>query len=204
MKLFKLAFAPVFALFVMFAAQAQPLSEPEQVVRDTINSIVENIQDNRDIYRNDTEKLYQMIEDTLIPTLHVPRMANLILGRETSRSATPEQKRAFANAFKTSVIRTYAPLLLDFAGSEEVVFAPVEIADGADKVTVNAQLIASSGDSYPISLFMSNRKDTSWRAYNMEVAGINFVSTYRLTYGSIISRKGIDGLIADLNSKNAR
>jgi len=69
---------------------------------------------------------------------------------------------------------------------------------------VNAKLVASSGESFPISLFMSNRKDTRWRAYNMEVAGINFVSTYRLTYGGIIKQKGIDGLIADLNSKNTR
>lgn len=210
MKLLNLAFVSTFVLLIslsalmLSSAQAQTLSEPEKVVRNTINSVVENIQANRDLYRKDTAKLHQMIEETLMPALHLPRMATLILGKETSRSATAEQKRDFAAAFKTSVIRTYAPLLLDFTGDDKVVFAPAELVDGADKVTVNAQLVAASGDSFPISLFMSNRKDTRWRAYNMEVAGINFVSTYRLTYGGIINQKGIDGLIADLNSKNAR
>ncbi len=210
MKLSNLAFVSIFALLISLStlttlsAQAQTLTEPEKVVRNTINSVVENIQTNREVYRQDSEKLYEMIENTLVPALHLPRMANLILGRDTARSATAQQKRDFAAAFKTSLIRTYAPLLLDFAGEDKVVYAPVELANGADKVTVNAQLVAASGDSFPISLFMSNRKDTSWRAYNMEVAGINFVSTYRLTYGGIIKKKGIDGLIADLNSKNAR
>ena len=204
MKLLKLAFLSLVALFTISSAQAQTLSEPEKVVRDTINSIVESIQANREVYKEDSEQLYEMIENTLVPALHVPRMAKLILGRENSRSATAEQKREFAEAFKTSVIRTYAPILLDFAGDDKVVFEPAEIDDGADKVTVNAKLVASSGESFPISLFMSNRKDTRWRAYNMEVAGINFVSTYRLTYGGIIKQKGIDGLIADLNSKNTR
>lgn len=204
MKLFKLAFVSVIAILMVSSAHAQTLSEPEQVVRDTVNSIVKNIQENRDLYRSDSDKLYKMIEETLVPALHVPRMANLILGKETARAATIEQKRAFADAFQTSLIRTYAPLLLDFAGNEKVTFSPVELAPGADKVTIDAQLIASSGDQFPISLFMSNRKDTRWRAYNMEVAGINFISTYRLTYGGIIRSKGIDGLTADLNSKNAR
>ena len=204
MKLLNLAFVSVLALFTILPLQAQTMSEPEKVVRDTVNSVVENIQTNRDLYRKDTEKLHQMIETTLVPVLHLPRMANLILGRETSRSATPQQKKDFAAAFKTSVIRTYAPLLLDFTGNDKVIFEPAQLADGADKVTVKAQLVAASGDSFPISLFMSNRKDTRWRAYNMEVAGINFISTYRLTYGSIISQKGLDGLIDDLNSKNAR
>ncbi len=211
MKLLKLASTPTFALsslllvllFAAISAQAQTLSEPEKVVRDTVSAVVENLQTNRELYRRDSEKLYQMIEETLVPALHVPRMAKLILGREASRSATEQQHRDFAAAFQTSLIKTYAPLLLEFAGDDEVVFTPAEIADGADKAIVEAQLVSAAGDSYMLRLFMSNRKDTSWRAYNMEVAGINFISTYRLTYGGIIKQKGVDGLIADLKSKNA-
>ena len=51
---------------------------------------------------------------------------------------------------------------------------------------------------------MSNRRDTSWRAYNMDVAGINFVATYRSTFGDIIANKGVAGLIDELRTKNAK
>jgi phospholipid transport system substrate-binding protein len=131
-------------------------------------------------------------------------MANLILGKANSKSSTSAQKAAFAAEFKTFLLRSYATALLEYTGSEKVVYEPVVMAPGSDKVTVRAALIASSGSRYPVSLYMSNRKDSQWRAYNLEVAGINFVSTYRATFGEIIAQKGIDGLIADLRQKNAR
>ena len=41
-------------------------------------------------------------------------------------------------------------------------------------------------------------------AVEIEVAGINFVGTYRATFGDIIDRKGIQGLIDELKSKNGK
>lgn len=196
-------FSMLLALNVAFAS-AQAMKAPEQVVRETVDSIVNNIQANRGKYQSDTNALYAMVENTLIPALHVPRMANLILGKDASRAASSAQKAAFANEFKTFLMRSYATALLEYTGSEKVVYEPVKMAAGADKVTVRAALIASSGKKYPVNLYMSNRKDTSWRAYNLEVAGINFVSTYRATFSEIIAQKGIDGLIADLRQKNSR
>jgi phospholipid transport system substrate-binding protein len=180
------------------------MKAPDQVVRETVDSIVKNIQNNRETYRSNTNALYAMVENTLVPAIHVPRMANLILGRAASQSATPAQKDAFAAEFKTFLLRSYATALLEYTGSEKVVYEPTAVAPGADKVTVKAALVASSGSRYPVSLYMSNRKDSQWRAYNLEIAGINFVSTYRATFGEIIARKGVDGLIADLRVKNAR
>lgn len=188
----------------LISSSAYAMKGPEQVVRETVDSIVNNIQTNRAVYQNDTKALYAMVENTLVPALHVPRMANLILGKEASRSASSAQKAAFANEFKTFLMRSYATALLEYTGSEKVVYEPIKMAPGADKVTVKAALIAASGKQYPVNLYMSNRKDDRWRAYNLEVAGINFISTYRATFSEIIAQKGIDGLIEDLRTKNAR
>ncbi|MFT5571333.1 MAG: phospholipid transport system substrate-binding protein [Cryomorphaceae bacterium] len=187
-----------------FSASVQAMKAPDQVVRETVDSIVKNIQSNRETYKANTNALYAMVENTLVPAIHVPRMANLILGKATSKKSTAAQKAAFAAEFKTFLLRSYATALLEYTGSEKVVYEPISMAPGSDKVTVRAALIASSGSSYPVNLYMSNRKDSQWRAYNLEVAGINFVSTYRATFGEIIAQRGIDGLIADLRQKNAR
>lgn len=176
---------------------------PDVVVQSTVNQIVNNIQANRAAYRADANKLYKMVEDTLVPAVHVDRMSGLILGKN-ARSASAAQKSAFASEFKTFLIRSYATALLDYTGNEKVNYLPVDLKDGADKVAVKAELIASDGQKYSINLYMSNRSDTRWRAYNIEVAGINFVSTYRANFGGIIAAKGIDGLIADLKQKNAK
>lgn len=187
---------------VGFAGQAHAMKAPELVVKETVDAIVNNIQTNRAQYQKDTQALYTMVENTLVPAIHVPRMANLILGKKNSRAATAAQKKAFADEFKTFLLRSYATALLEYTGNEKVVYEPVNAAPGADKVTVKAALISSKGNRYPVVLYMSNRKDTKWRAYNMEVAGINFVATYRATFGDIVARRGVDGLIADLRAKN--
>ena len=158
---------------------------------------------NRGAYKADTNKLYAMVEQNLVPAIHVDRMSGLILGN-SAKTATAAQKSAFAAEFKTFLIRSYATALLDYTGDQKVVYQPVTMAPGADKVVVSADLVASDGKKYPISLYMSNRSDTQWRAYNMKVAGINFVGTYRANFGGVIAQKGVDGLIADLKQKNAK
>lgn len=196
--------AAVFAFLMVNNVHAQATQQPpETVVKNTVNQLVNNIQTNRAVYRADTNALYKMVENTLVPSIHVQRMSDLILGKN-ARRATAAQRTAFADEFKIFLIRSYATALLDYTGNEKVNYLPIEMAPGADKVAVKAELIAGDGQAYPINLYMSNRKDTSWRAYNMEVAGINFVSTYRATFGEIIASKGIDGLIAELRKKNAK
>lgn len=179
------------------------MDAPDTVVKNTVDRIVANIQSNRSDYRSNPAKLYAMVENTLVPAIHVDRMSGLILGN-SARGATDAQKKAFANEFKTFLIRSYATALLDYTGDQAVNYQPINLASGEDKVNVTAELVASDGQKYPIILYMSNRSDTSWRAYNMEVAGINLVSTYRANFGGIIAQKGVDGLIADLKQKNAK
>jgi len=177
---------------------------PDQVVKNTVDAVVKNIQENRAEYQQNIDALYQMLEETLVPALHVDRMSSLILGKKYSRSATAQQKRDFADAFKTSLMKTYAAALLEYTGDQKVIYKPVVGAPGADKVKVQADLVSATGDVYAITLSMSNRKDTRWRAYNMEVAGINLIATYRATFGDILDAKGVDGLIKDLQAKNKR
>jgi len=194
----------VLATVLLFSAgSVYAMQAPDQVVKTTVDRIINNIQANRAVYSKDSNKLYAMVEEVLVPSLHVDRMSNLILGK-SAKKATKAQKKAFSQEFKTFLMRSYATALLEYTGNEDVIYEPVKLAPGADKVTVRATLVASDGQRYPVNLFMSNRRDTQWRAYNMEVARINFVSTYRSTFGDIIARKGVDGLIAELRTKNSK
>jgi len=191
-------------LSMAFVLQAHAMKGPEQVVKETVDSMVSQLQANRAVYKANNQALFDMLDQTLIPALHVPRMADLILGKTFSRSSSKEQKAQFVEEFKTFILQSYATGLLNATGKEKVVYEPVTLKPGADKVKVRASLISSSGESYPIVLSMSNRKDTQWRAYNLDVAGINFIRTYRSSFAQTLQEKGVDGLIADLRAKNAR
>lgn len=185
-------------------AVAKDMKSPEVVIKQTVNTMVNKIQTNRAVYTKDKKQLFKMVEDTLIPVIHVDRMANLILGRENSKRATAEQKREFADVFKKHLMYTYATQLLNYTGDEKVDYLPLNMAPGADKVVIKATLAAPDGQVYPVNVYMSNRRDTQWRAYNIEVAQINFVGTFRSSFGGIIKQKGLDGLIQELRDKNKK
>lgn len=194
----------VIGIFVMFSAQVQAMQSPHDVVRQTVDSMVAKLEANRATYEANNQALYDMLDETLLPALHVPRMADLILGKKAANSATDEQKNAFVKEFKTFLLQSYATGLLNATGKEKVIYEPTELAPGDDKVKVKAKLISASGEEFPIVLSMSNRNDTRWRAYNLDVAGIDFIRTYRSSFALSLKEKGIDGLINDLRGKNAR
>ena len=185
------------------AVQPQEQKAPEQVVKDTVNEVITNIQTHRALYKKDSAALHQMIEDVLVPTLHVKRMAKLILGKRVASQSSDQQIEAFAEEFKNSLIKTYAAALLEYTGKEEVVYDEVKYKPSGDIAMVKGALVTADGQKYNIVLHMSNRNDTSWRAYNLEAAGINVLSTYRSTYSAVLQKKGLDGLIADLKEKNS-
>jgi phospholipid transport system substrate-binding protein len=191
------------AVLIGLTANAQAMKSPDVVVKETVDVMVSKLQSNRALYKSNNQALYDMLNDVLIPALHVDRMADLILGKQYSRSSSAAQKAAFVTEFKAFLLQSYATGLLNASGEEKVVYEPIDLKPGADKVQVKAMLISSSGEKYPITLSMSNRKDTKWRAYNLDVAGINFIRTYRSSFAQTLQEKGIDGLVADLRAKNA-
>lgn len=195
----------IFSVVMTWNVHAQEGAQkaPDQVVKDTINEIVTNIQDDRELYKKDTNALYKMVEDTLVPSLHIRRMSKLILGKKYAKSSSEQQITDFSNEFQTFIMRVFAPALLEYTGSEKITYEPIDLKPGDDRVKVKGSLVAANGQSYPVTLSMSNRGDTQWRAYNIDAAGINFISTYRSTFGPTLKKKGIDGLIADLREKNA-
>jgi phospholipid transport system substrate-binding protein len=187
--------------FVFSLANAAHAAGPEAVVKSTVDNLVNKIEQNRAAYKANNAALFKMVDDVLLPVIHEERISALVLGKNW-RKASPEQQSAFVSEFKTFLMRSFAPAMLEYSG-EKVNYLPSETLKGGDRVVVKAELVSLGGEKYPVNLYMSNRKDTRWRAYNIEVAGINFVAQYRQTFAEIVSQKGIDGLLAELRTKNA-
>jgi len=178
-RLFKTLTFLLVGVSMSLSVQAQTVAQksPDLVVKDTVSAIVADIQENRDVYKKDKQAL---------------------------TNSTDAQKAEFAKEFQTFLLNIYAPALLEYTGNEKVEYQDTDLTTGKDKVEVNASLTAANGQVYPIVLSMSNRDDTQWRAYNINIAGIDFVRTYRSAFEPIIAKKGIDGLIADLRKKNTQ
>lgn len=175
---------------------------PQQVIQQTVDKAVSQLEARKDEFVADKNKLFAMVDEVLLPAIHFPRMSRLVLAKHW-KGATEQQRNDFAKEFKTLLMRTYATALLEYTGQEDIVYKPVESKPDADKVVVKTEFISTSGEAFPVDYYLSNRKDTRWRIYNVKINGVDVVSNYRATYDSIIVSKGVDGLIADLRAKNA-
>lgn len=199
--------ALIFSAFMVLSTQAQETAQkaPDLVVKDTINAVIQDIQANKAVYQADSEAMYAMIEAKLIPAVHVTRMAGLIVGRKIKKTSSKQQIEDFSKEFQTLLIKTNALALLGFVDEKTVVnFEEINMQPGADRVKVNGMMVGADGKEYPISLHMSNKADTQWRAYNMIVAGTNVIGINRSTFEPILKKKGIDGLTEMLREKNAK
>ena len=65
-----------------------------------------------------------------------------------------------------------------------------EVRGGAEPVAIDYRLEKAADAA------------NGWRIYNLNVAGIWLVDTYRTQFGQEINARGIDGLIASLSERN--
>ena len=135
----------MFLLTLTFSVNAQAMKGPEQVVKETVDTMVNAIQKNRDAYKADEQALYAMLDETLIPAIHMSRMADQILGKTYARSSSKEKKAEFAEVFKDFIVTTYASGLLSATGKEKVNYKPVNLKPGQDIVKIEAELVSASG-----------------------------------------------------------
>ncbi len=185
-----------FASGLTLAADIMP---PDVLVRNTSKEVLEIIKKDKDIQTGDHQKLLDLVEVKILPHFNFARITQLAVGKSW-RSATPEQKQALVNAFRTLLVRTYSSALTTYKDQTyEVKTADVKGDDATVKVEINQP------GRQPIMIDYSLEKTPQgWKVYDVIVAGISLVTSYRSSFANEINRSGIDGLIKILMDKNQK
>ena len=186
------------ALLVPALALAAP-TPPDQLARETVQSVLSKMEGRRDELRKNPQELYQLIDRELVPLVDLPYMSQLVLGRAW-RTATPEQRDRFQTAFKNMLIRTYGNGLLSFDDSQEIEYQPVRAAEGADDVTFRAIVTTDDGQKTPVT-FQLHVVDGEWKIYDGSVGNLSFVTNYRGQFNSQIRSGGLEQLIERMESR---
>jgi phospholipid transport system substrate-binding protein len=76
--------------------------------------------------------------------------------------------------------------------------------NGIKSATVETEVNLSEGPGIQVTYSMVLDNSNNWKVYNMTIAGINMVTSYRKTYGASIRSLGLDGLIESMKDANAR
>jgi phospholipid transport system substrate-binding protein len=187
--------APAFA---QDAAQTSNASTPEAVVQGIVNDLNTKIADQKAQLQNNKAKLVEVINTIFLPHFDTDWASILVLGMH-AREATPEQRSRFAKAFYNSLTSRYAEGLLSYSkGSVTVLPFQGELND---KYTViKTQVTTDDKKQIAVNYVFHKTADGQWKAYDVIIEGISYITNYRNQVDAEIKKEGLDKLISDLES----
>ena len=177
------------------------VQSPQEVIQDTSARMLEALRKNRDALRQDSSQIYPLVDQIVLPNFDFEMMSRWVLGRSWQQ-ATPDQRRRFADEFRTLLVRTYAKALLEYSDNDIRVLPSANPAAN-NEATVKTEAQVRTGPPIPINYTMHLNND-GWKIYDVTVDGVSLVTNYRSTFASQIRSTGLDTVIADLQKRNAQ
>ncbi|MEA3108861.1 MAG: phospholipid transport system substrate-binding protein [Gammaproteobacteria bacterium] len=181
------------------AAAAPPANTlgPQELVENSAKRMLAELDKNRPVYAKDPAKLDALVANVLLPNFDSEYSARLVLG-QTWRTATPDQRKRFVDAFYHSLLRNYGTALLNFT-ADRFVILPYK-GDPADATaTVRTEVKKSSGESVPVN-FSLRKTEAGWKAWDVVIEGISYVKSFRTDIGAEVQQKGLDEVINRLEA----
>ena len=179
-------------------AAASSTMGPQEVVENSAKRMLQELDANREMYRKDPAKLDALVANVLLPNFDTEYAARLVLG-QTWRTATPEQRKRFVDAFYHSLLHNYGAALVDFT-ADRFVILPYKGDPNDTMATVRTEVKRSSGDKVPVN-FSLRKVDGMWKAWDVVIEGISYVKSFRTDFGAEIQQKGLDEVINRLETE---
>ena len=176
------------------AAQGS-MEQPSQVVETAANGLLKALDANRALYRRDPAKVDALVDKYILPHVDTQFSAELVLGKYW-RTATPQQRQSFINAFYHSMLNNYGAALVDFTSNMLRVY-PTRVKPGTQNATVRTVMMRSNGSPVHVNYYM-HMTPQGWKAWDVVIDGVSYVMSYRQDFGSQIAQQGIDAVIDHL------
>lgn len=172
---------------------------PDELVRKTADDVISTIKQDKDIQAGDTNKIYKLAEEKILPNFDFERISRLVLGKAW-RQATDKQKTEFKYEFKNLLLRTYAVALSKYK-DQKIEYKPLRMKPTDEIVTVKTEIIQSGGQPIDVDYALA-KQDDGWLVIDIIIEGVSLVTNYRSQFASEIKKNGMDSLIIELAKKN--
>jgi len=208
----RLALATAVALGTVIAApafaQAAPVATPAaqqspvQIVQSIADQLATAIDGHREELKQHHEKLIGIIDEVFLPHFDIDYASILVLGQH-AREATPAQRERFAKAFYNSITHRYAEGLLNYTrGRVKVLPFNGDLND--KRSVVRTQVVLDDGKLVAIDYAFRKTRTGDWKAYDVIIEGISYVTNYRNQVDAEIRKVGINQLITNLETQGEK
>lgn len=192
-------YALILALALAAPAALALKGAPDALLRAVAFEVIDTIKQDQGVQASDPVKIAALVETRVVPLFDFVHMTRLATARNW-RLATPEQQRRLTAEFKTLLVRSYSTVLSDYR-DQVIEFRNVRLAAADTEVTVKAQLRQAGKERINLEFDME-KTPAGWKIYNVKLAGVRVVASYRDAFGEQIRDGGIDGLIKFLADGN--
>ena len=188
----------VLGLLVLSNGMAAEIG-PEKLIKQTADQVLAEIKSHSDKYKEDPAQLYAMVDEVVLPHFDFSAMTDLALGKYQEK-IDASQKPLITSEFRTLLVRTYGKALLEY-NDQVIVYKPMEGSVDDGDVTVRTEIEQPGGFPIPLN-YRLKLGDKGWKVYDITVDDISLVTNYRSSFSRQIRKKGVDGLIELLKSRN--
>ena len=191
-------------MLFLILALAAPFSFAQDVAPDALLKavtleVIAIIKQDKDIQAGDPTKVADLVELRILPHFDLSRMTHIAVARNW-RLATPEQQKALTTQMKTLLVRTYYTALSNYR-DQIVEFKRLRAAPGDTEVTVKS--IVRQPRMEPLTVDYDMEKIAAgWKVYDIKIAGVSLIGTYREGFAEMARDGGVDGLIKSLSDQN--
>jgi phospholipid transport system substrate-binding protein len=197
----RLLTAMLLALAFAVPALAAGEQAPQQIVQSIADQLGTAIQGRQAELHQHPDEVIKIIDDIVLPHFDMDYASLLVLGRH-ARDATPAQRVAFARAFYDALTRRYAEGLVAYTrGSVKVL--PAQGPLDRRRTIVRTQVLLTSGKNLSVDYAFRKTAAGEWKAYDVIIEGISYITNYRNQVDAEIQKEGIDGLIKRLQTEGA-
>ena len=186
-------------LLLALPAMAATSPSPEQLIRQTSDSVMAEIRSHTTTYKSDPQKVYNLVDELVLPHFDFAAMTDLALGRYKDE-VSAEQKPAIVAEFRQLLVRTYSSALFEFT-AEEMIYLPMEGNEAEGMVIVRTEIEQGGGFPIPIN-YTLRLGGEGWKVFDVSVDEVSLVTNYRSSFARAIKKNGVDGLIKTLQDRN--
>lgn len=172
---------------------------PEALLRAVADAVIVEVKLEQEPQAAKLRRVEALVESRITPLFDFGRMAQLAVARNWPL-ATAEQQSLITQEFRTLLVRNYAQALARYGG-EPVVFKQLRTATPHANVTVRSELKQPGKERMTLDYEME-QTPAGWKIYNVKLADVCMISTYRDLFSEKVREGGVDGLINFLVQQN--
>lgn len=181
---------------VQEAAQLGPYELVTKVAQETLR----DLDAHRSEYQKNPGKVRELVDKNMLPYFDTTYAAQLVLAKHW-RTATPEQRKRFVEAFYQSMLQNYGQALVEFT-PDRLKILPFQGNPQDSTATVRSEVRRDNGSRVPVN-YSLRKTPAGWKAYDVQIEGVSYVKSFRTDFGSEIQQKGLDAVIQRLESQIA-